>query len=191
MNHASTGNEKGRSYDGDYMKVGEQGERIVMEWLESRPNVLSITDFRNIRQIQEADVDVGVRLYTGQICLAEIKTDTYLGKSGNILNEVLRINHYSEHEFAGYLGWTLRSPAQWLLYYAPNREIDGIKKPAIYKAKFADVRLILQRFTKENDVRFTTVRTDSGKTTYNILVPESEYEGILAIHELRKEDGNE
>lgn len=179
MNHAKTGNEKHRSYGGDYMEIGKKGEQVVMRWLESRPNVLGITDFRDIRQIQEADVDVGVRLYTGQICLAEIKTDTYLGVSGNVLNEVLRINHYSDHEFAGYLGWTLRSPAQWLLYYAPNR-----KPPAVYKATFAGVRLVLQRFTKDNIVSIQNIRTDSGKTTYNILVPEPEYQGVFTIHEI-------
>jgi hypothetical protein len=181
MNHVQTGTGKNRSYGGDYMAVGKEGERVVIQWLESRPNVLGVSDFRDVRQIQEADVDIGVRLYTGQVCLAEIKTDTYLGTSGNILNEVLRINHYSDHDVAGYLGWTWRSPAKWLIYYAPNRT-----PPAIYKATFADVRLVLQRVSKENDVRFTTVRTDSGKTTYNILVPESEYEGVFKIYELSK-----
>ncbi len=179
MNHATTGNDKRRSYGGDYMEIGKKGEGVVMQWLESRPNVLGVSDFRDIRAIQEADVDVGVRLYTGQVCLAEIKTDTYLGVSKNVLNEVLRINHYSDHEFAGYLGWTLRSPAQWLLYYAPNR-----KPPAIYKAKFAEVRLVLQRFTKDNIVFVQNIRTDSGKTTYNILVPESEYQGVFTVHEV-------
>ncbi len=179
MKHATTGTKKQRSYGGDYMKIGKDGEEIVMRWLKSRPNVLGITDFRDIRQVHEADIDVGVRLYTGQVCLAEIKTDTYLGVTDNVLNEVLRINHYSEHEFAGYLGWTLRSPAQWLLYYAPNR-----KPPAIYKAKFADVRLVLQRFTKDNTVAFQTTRTDSGKTTYNVLIPETEYEGVFSICDL-------
>ena len=179
MNHVATGNNKQRSYDGDYMKVGKNGEKVVIDWLQSRPNVLGVTDFRDVRQIQEADVDVGVRLYTGQICLAEIKTDTYLGKSGNILNEVLRINHYANHDFAGYLGWTFRSPAKWLLYYAPNR-----KPKAIYKAMFADVRLVLQRYTKEHDVGFITTRTDSGKTTYNVLIPESEYEGVFSVFAL-------
>ena len=179
MNHATTGTNKNRDYNGDYMAIGKQGEKIVMEWLKSRPNVLGVTDFRDIREVHEADIDVGVRLYTGQICLAEIKTDTYLGKSGNILNEVLRINHYSKSQYAGYLGWTLRSPAQWLLYYAPNS-----RPPTIYKAAFSDIRLVLQRFTKDNDVPFQTIRTDTGKTTYNVLIPESEYTGVFTCHKV-------
>lgn len=179
INHAQTGTKKPRSYSGDYMDIGKQGEKVVIEWVKERPNVLGITDYREIREVHEADVDVGVRLYSGQICLAEIKTDTHLGISGNILNEVLRINHYAEHQYAGYLGWTLRSPAEWLLYYAPNRN-----RPAIYKAKFSDIRLVLQRFTKENDIQFQITRTDEIKTTYNFLIPESEYDGIFAIIEL-------
>ena len=88
-------------------------------------------------------VDCGVKLYTGQICLAEIKTDTNLGVSGNVLCEVLRINHHSDSKYAGYLGWTFRSPAQFLLYYAPNR-----KPPAIYKGEFYYVRKVIQDYTK-------------------------------------------
>ncbi|KKL75859.1 hypothetical protein LCGC14_2050700 [marine sediment metagenome] len=181
MNHATTGQDKHRSYNGDYMETGKTGEKVVIDWLQSRPNILGVTDFRDIRRIHEADVDVGVRLYTGQVCLAEIKTDTYLGCSGNILNEVLRINHYAPHEHAGYLGWTLRSPARWLLYYAPNK----VPK-AIYKAEFSQVRLVLQRFTREmrKKLKFQITATDAGKTTYNILIPESEYEGVFSIIEL-------
>ena len=179
MNHAITGNNKKRSYDGDYMTIGKQGEEIVIKWLKSKPNILGITDFRDIREIHEADVDVGVRLYTGRICLAEIKTDTYLGCTGNVLNEVLRINHYSEHQYAGYLGWMLRSPAEWLLYYAPN-----CQPPTIYKAKFSEMRLVLQRYTKENDTSFQITRTDAGKTTYNILIPETEYGNVFQCHKV-------
>jgi len=180
MNHATTGDNKAKSYDGDYMDVGKEGERIVMDWLRGRPNILGVTDFREIREIQEADVDVGVRLYTGQICLAEIKTDTYLGVSGNILNELLRINHRAEPKFAGYLGWTLRSPAEWLLYYAPNRN-----PPAIYQGRFFDIRRVVQEYTKKHDVKFTTIRTDTNKTTYAILIPEEEYGGVFKIHETK------
>ncbi len=178
IEHAETGNKKQRSYRGDYMDIGKCGEKVVMEWLKARPNVLGIEDFRQIRQVHEADIDVGVRLYTGQVCLAEIKTDTHLGKSPNVLVEVLRINHYAKHQYAGYLGWAFRSPAQWLLFYAPNRK-EG---PTIYKATFESYRLVIQKFTKDNDVEFTTVRTDSSKTTYNILIPYEEYfEGVFDI----------
>jgi len=185
MPHAQTGVHKIRSYNGEYMVIGRAGENIVIDWLKNNPKVVGITDFREIRAIQEADVDVGIALYSGGICLAEIKTDTHLGTPGrcgtcNILNEVLRINHHSPPECAGYLGWTLRSPAQWLLYYAPNR-----KPEAIYKGRFAAIRRVLQSYTKSHDVnkegRFDRVRTNGQKTTYNILIPESEYTGIFEI----------
>lgn len=179
MNHATTGSDKGRSYSGDYMAVGKVGEDVVIKWLKIKPQVLGVTDFRSIREVHEADVDVGVRLYTGQVCLAEIKTDTYLGKSGNIITEVLRINHYSDHKYAGYLGWSFRSPAEHLLFYAPN-----CTPPSIYKTTFKKYRSVAQLHTKENDTDFMTIRTDSGKTTYNILIPEAEYDGIFTIYPL-------
>jgi len=177
MNHAPTGANKNRSYSGDYMNIGKQGEAIVIAWLEKNPHILGVSDFRDIRQIQEADVDVGIRLYTGQVCLAEIKTDTHLGVSNNIIAEVLRINHYSDHRYAGYLGWSFRSPAEFLLFYAPNRN-----PPAIYKTTFKKYRSVIQLYTKENPVKFLEIRTDSGKTTYNILIPEDKFDGLFQIH---------
>lgn len=179
IEQATTGKDKPRSYNGDYMEIGKEGEKIVIEWLKSRPNVLNLTDYREIREIHEADIDVGVKLYTGQICLAEIKTDTHLGISGNILNEVLRINHNSKPRYAGYLGWTLRSPAEFLLYYAPNRII-----PAIYKGRFAEMRNVLQKYTQENKVQFQVTRTNKTKTTYNLLIPEKEYLNVFTVYEL-------
>lgn len=179
MNHAETGTSKARSYNGDYMDIGKQGEEIVIAWLEKRPEILDITDFRDIRAVHEADVDVGLRLYKGPVCLVEIKTDTHLGKSPNVLTEVLRINHYANSKYAGYLGWSLRSPAEHLLFYAPNR-----KPPAIYRTTFARYRGVLQLYSKTEEVTFTTVRTDETKTTYNILIPMVEYEGIFTVYEL-------
>jgi hypothetical protein len=170
---------KTKSYNGDYMDIGKQGEQKVIEWLKARPSVLGISDFRDIRVIHEADIDIGIRLYKGNICLAEIKTDTYLGTTGNVLNEILRINHYANHQYAGYLGWTLRSPAEWLFYYAPNRKI-----PAIYIGRFSDIRLVLQRWTKNTEHSVVITRTDEIKTTYNILIPECEYDSVFSINEI-------
>jgi len=183
IEHAKTGRNKPKSYNGDYMEIGKLGENIVIKFIEEQPKVLGIIDFRNIRAVHEVDIDIAIRLYRGQICLAEIKTDTWLGESGNVLNEVLRINHYSNSDYAGYLGWTLRSPAEWLIYYAPNRT-----KPAIYIAKFKDMRAILQDYTRgEHEINI--VRTDKNKTTYNILIPEQEYldQNIFKIYELKTE----
>lgn len=182
IEHAQTGTSKKRSYNGDYMEIARNGEKTVIEWVKARPNVLDIEDLRDVRQVHEADIDIGVRLYMGQVCLAEIKTDTYLGESGNVLNEVLRINHTTKHQYAGYLGWTLRSPARWLLFYAPNNKSG----PVIYKATFADVRFVLQKYTKKHKVYFQTTRTDEIKTTYNILIPEEEYENVFEIYKLKK-----
>ncbi len=177
MNHATTGAEKARSYNGDYMRIGKLGEVICMEWLEKHPSICEIIDFRNIRTIHECDIDCGVKLYTGNICLVEIKTDTYLGVTGNILCEVLRINHTCESAFAGYLGWMLRSPAKYLLYYAPNRQ-----PPAIYKGEFSLIRRVIQDYTRKQNPRIDIVRTDNLKTTINFLIPETEFENVFSIH---------
>lgn len=190
INHASTGEHKTKSYNGDYMEIGKLGEEIVIEFLKKRPNVLGIIDLRDIRVVHEIDVDIAIRLYQGQICLAEIKTDTYLGQIGykrrkNVINEVWRINHNSLPKYAGYLGWIFRSPAEFLIYYAPNCIIRNHLKPAIYIATFDNMRKILQNYTKGKH-EITVVQTDEGKTTYNILIPEQEYldQNIFKIYDL-------
>jgi hypothetical protein len=179
MNHAMTGIEKARSYNGDYMRIGKAGETVCLNWLRQHPGVCDIIDFRAVRAVHECDIDCGVKLYTGNICLVEIKTDTYLGVTGNILCEVLRINHTCEPNFAGYLGWMLRSPAKYLLYYAPNRIPS-----AIYKAEFALIRRVIQDYTQKNNPRIDIVRTDNIKTTFNLLIPALEFNSIFEIYDI-------
>jgi hypothetical protein len=185
MNSAEVGQHKARSYAGDYMDIGKQGEKVVMEWLACNPAICGIIDFRNIRKVDECDIDCGVKLYTGQVCLAEIKTDTHLGtKRRNVLCEVLRINHHCSSEFTGYLGWTLRSPAKILLCYAPNWEDPNthIISPKIYRGTFSAIRKTIQRCTKSKPIKqFLEVRTDAQKTTYNLLIPECEFTNVFTI----------
>lgn len=186
FDHVQTGAEKPRSYDGDYMAIGKEGERIIIEWLKTNPEVMGIEDFRDIREVHDSDIDIGIRLWRGNICLSELKTDTWLGTKGqngrqNVLNELLRINHHCQHQFAGYLGWTLRSPAQFLFMYAPNR----LPKPAIYRAEFSRMRAVLQRLACAGTLpKLQEIRTDIGKTTYVVLVPEEEYNDVFKIYEL-------
>ena len=180
MNHVLTGNDKPRSYNGDYMKTGKKGEEVALAWLKNNPEIMGVIDFRNIREVHEADVDAGIRLYAGPVLLVEIKTDTYLGNTGNVLYEVLRINHHCPHQYAGYLGWSLRSPAQYLIFYAPNRK-DG---PALYKTTFEAYRKALQKYTQNHDLSVLTVHTDDQKTTYNVLVPELDVGNIFEVYEV-------
>lgn len=172
--HVPTGATKERSYDGDYMKLGKEGERIVLNFLQRRPQVVGVEDFRDLRVMREADVDCAIKTRDGRISLAEIKSDSWLGISTNILCEVMRINHTCRPEMAGYLGWAFRSPAQWLLYYAPAAR-------QIWQIKFDALRQVIQQYSQRErkNLRFDIVATDSLKTTFNLLIPENEFVGKL------------
>ena len=109
-----------RSYNGALMSRGKEAENIVIEFIKNRPDVLGISDWRELRQVQEADVDIAIKTRDGRTILAEIKSDSYLGISQNVLFEVLRINHTCQPDFSLTLGWSGRTPAKYILYYAPN-----------------------------------------------------------------------
>lgn len=160
-----------RSYNGHYMDVGRNAEELVMSWLSKFPKVIGVEDLRSLRQMREADVDVSVSLYDGRVALAEIKSDYHLGVSGNVLFEILRLNHTCETSRACTLGWSARSPATWVLFYAPQ-----VKR--IYRIAFSEYRSGLQAYTKEKDPKVIITRTDNIKTTVNILIPEHYINGM-------------
>lgn len=157
---------KQRSYDDDYMTAGKIAEEKIIAWLRERPEVIGIEDFRNIRAVHEADIDLGVKLMDGTVTLAELKSDWHMGKSGNVLFEILRINHRGPNDKVVTLGWSGRSPAIWLLIYAPQLD-------AIYRCKFEQLRSACQRYTYEarEKTRIDWVNTDNIKSTINILIP--------------------
>jgi len=180
MSIVKTGSNKQRSYDGDYMAFGKMGEEVVLNWLRLRPHVLEVDDFRELRPMQQADVDCGIYNRDGHVLLAEIKTDRHLGITPNMLFETMRINHTSHTDHAGKLGWSLRSPAQWLLYYAPTVQ-------CIYQLRMSDFRLSFQQFTnkKRGNLKFNIVETDEIKTTVNVLIPFKDYiKQYTTIYEL-------
>jgi hypothetical protein len=180
MLEVNTGKHKQRSYNGDYMAFGKMGEEKVLDWLRKRPQVLEVDDFRSLRSMQKADVDCGIYNAAGQVLLAEIKTCRHLGITPNILFETLRINHTSHTDFAGGLGWSLRSPAQWLLYYAPSVE-------CIYQIRMSDFRKSFQTYTKEQrgNLKFNVVETDRIKSTVNTLIPYEKYtQQYTTVHTL-------
>lgn len=176
----TTGRQKERSYNGDYMKLGREGESAVLRFLKQRPQVVGVADFRDLRVIQEADIDFAVSTRDGRVTLAEVKADSWLGTSGNLLCEVMRINHTCVPDRAGYLGWAFRSPAKWLLYYAPP------SKNQIWQISFDDLRRGLQNYTREQRAQSNVkiVETDSIKTTFNILVPEKYFVDKIRIFSL-------
>lgn len=155
-----------RNYDGHYMDVGKNAEKVVMEWLSNNPYVIGVNDLRSLREMREADVDCSLQLSDGRVVLAEIKSDYHLGVSGNVLFEMLRINHTSPPDRAVTLGWSGRSPAKWLLFYAPQSD-------SLYKCEFTELRRAFQKYTSESrkNTRIDYVVTDAIKSTVNALIP--------------------
>ena len=161
-----TGANKPRSYSGDYMKVAREAEEIVMEFLKHSPNVIDIEDWRELRAVHEADVDCAIKTADGIVTLAEIKSDVHLGISGNVLFEILRINHTCIPERACTLGWSGRSPATFFIYYAPS-----VGK--IYVCRANALRKAFQEYTHRvrDGVKTIWVNTDQIKSTLNVLIP--------------------
>jgi hypothetical protein len=176
-----TGAFKPRSYSGDYMKAGLAGQSIVLDLLKRRPEILGVIDWSDLEAVQPADIDCAIRTKSGHVILAEIKSDSYLGKTGNVLFEVLRINHTCDPEFSMGLGWTARTPAKYIFYYAPS-----VNK--VYKFNTIGLRQSMQRYTREKrkSTRLDIVETDSIKTTINILIPIEYCKGAYEIYDIQQ-----
>jgi len=175
----TTGADKQRSYNGDYMAAGKYAEAICLEFVKRSPSVLAIEDTRNLRVLREADVDCVMHLYDGRCHLAEFKSDAHLGVTGNVLFEVLRVNHTAPPEKSCVLGWSARSPAKFLLYFAPE-------KRCIYLCTFDGLRGAFQRYTRDQRkrTRLDWVNTDSIKSTVNVLIPWGYCEEVFTVHDV-------
>lgn len=158
--------ERERSYNGGYMDAGRAAEEKVLPWLARCPWVIGVEDFRALRVMRDADVDCGIKIIDGRIVLAEIKSDRHLGNSGNFLFEFLRINHTAPPDKAVVLGWSARTPARQILYFAPSFNI-------VHSIEADEFRRALQEYTKQarKSTRIDYVPTDAIKSTLSILIP--------------------
>lgn len=174
-----TGRFKPKSYSGDYMRAGELAEKIVRDWLLEHPEVVGVVDVSQLREIQRIDTDIIVKLNDGTHPLAEIKWDRHLGVSGKVLLEVLRFNHKAPQEAAGVLGWTLRTEARWILYFAPALA-------CVYQFKTAELRRCLQAYTdsRRAETEFIWVDTDRVKSTLCVLLPEADCGSAYQVHDV-------
>lgn len=179
MKPVAVGQNNARSYDGALMERGKEAENIVIEFLKKRPEVVGVSDWRQLRETREADVDVAIKTIDGRITLAEIKSDSYLGVSGNVLFEVLRINHTCQTDYALTLGWSGRTPAKYILFFAPN-----INK--IYRFDTELFRKAFQKYTQKQrkHMQISIVETDAIKTTINVLIPISQCFGAYTVYDL-------
>lgn len=167
FNMAITGADKQRSYTGDYMHEGVVAQNIVLEFLRKRPDVIGVEDMSSLKIMQDADVDCMIKTRDGLVTLAEIKSDRHIGISGNVLFEVLRINHTANQDHCLTLGWSARTPAKFLIYYSPDLH-------KIFIISSNDLRSAMQKYTLENrkHTNISYVETDAIKSTINILIPQ-------------------
>jgi len=171
-----------RSYNGHYMTAGKKAEEIVLRWLIERPNVVDLDDLRSLRPLQKVDVDSAIYTTDGHVAFLEIKSDWHLGVSGNVLVELARINHTAVPNKSLVLGWSVRSPAEWLAMYAPQRN-------EIWITRFASYRRAFQTYTwnAREATRLRWVNTDDIKSTLNAILPESAFSSCF--HKFALEEG--
>ena len=89
--------------------VGDYGEKIIKEYLQSNPRIVEVEDVSNIPRYQNRDIDLIVQFDDGRAAAIEIKTDTYT--SGNIFFETMS---NVEHNVVGCM---YKTKADYLFYY--------------------------------------------------------------------------
>lgn len=170
----------GRSYDGAMMAKGKEGENIVWRWLQDHPSVIGVDDFRDLRAMQRADVDFGIYYTDGTVALAEIKSDRWLCMGGNVTFEFMRIYHTARPDKACILGWTARTPAEFVMFYASKEE-------HVYVFTSTALRRVMQKFTQNRRPQLSEwlsalprmnmnwISTDATKSTLCFFIPLSEF----------------
>lgn len=94
------------------LKVGEVGEERILDYLQKSATVDKILDVRDNKMYQNIDVDLVVKMKTGDELKIEIKTDTY--RSGNIYYETMSAVE------TGSIGGFEKTEADYLFYYFIN-----------------------------------------------------------------------
>lgn len=176
----ATGAGKVESYSGDYKAVGKRGEAVVLNWLRGRPNVAEVVDLRTDWHWREVDVDARILWDSGKEDLAEIKTDNHARIGGNVLIEILRLNHRTDAlGRAAETGWSLRSPASWLFVYCPAPN-------CILYARMGRLREWFQTWSYGHldTMKQKWIRTDCHKSTLIVLVPWAECGHLLSVVKL-------
>lgn len=167
------------SYDGGYMAVGKHAENIVINWLTSQSWCQSLQDVRDDAQMRHDDVDVIVipsdepvstelrlLIRNHDPLRVEIKSDKYLGVSNNMLFETYRIWHDSKPGQAMTLGWSARSTAHIIVWYAASVH-------SLYIIRLDDLQRAFQDYTRNarRGVKSRFIATDATKTTHNVYIP--------------------
>ena len=166
-----------KTYSGELMKKGRVGESAVMRWLEALRKQNKLRDFIDVREYrinQRLDTDFVIEYVDGKLELAEVKTDSYLATSKNYIFELHRINHFVSPDRVFYLGWAFRSPAKYLFFYDPGNK-------NIHRFLFTDIRSKIGTYVDKARPTLRPVPTDKQKTTYNILIPKTEFRNLVKV----------
>jgi hypothetical protein len=154
-----------RSYSGGYMDAGKVGEAIFLKFLRADPDTACVLDVRSDKHWQDCDVDFRVRRGTGEWWSVEGKYDRHLDKTGNVLFELFRVNHTAPQQRLYVVGWSVRSAAEHLLFYAPSTH-------TIHSIRMLQYRLACANAVRQGKCRCDLVPTDEKKTTINAYFPQ-------------------
>lgn len=112
------------------LKVGERGEAVILDYLEKSPNIKKIIDVRDSKIYQEVDVDLIVKMNTGNELKIEVKTDTYT--SGNIYYETV------SSEETDSIGCFEKTQADYIFYFFMNLNTLYILEVDAYRNWFKE-----------------------------------------------------
>ena len=98
--------------------VGRVGEEVFEAWAVRQAGVEAVRDVRDDPVYQRDEVDYIVTRTVKPDLRVEVKTETKLDVSGNILIELVRINHSGQHQYV-LEGWPWRTVSDVVVYYAP------------------------------------------------------------------------
>lgn len=157
--------ERERSYSGGYMRVGRTGEAAGLLHLNSLPNIETVEDLRDDLDYQARDIDARFKLRGGIPHTIEFKTDNHLDASGRWLFELYRINLTAAPEHSFVPSWSVRSEAEWLMFYAPvTRRLHFIT--------MEEYRQAFKEAIAAGQCQFGLVQTDRIKRTLNAYFAE-------------------
>jgi hypothetical protein len=139
-----------RSYSGGYMKVGRMGEDVA---------------FAVLKDYRARGVDAILKMRgSDRFLMVEVKTDNHLDVSGRWLFELYRIYLTVPNANAMIEGWSIRSEAEWLIFYAPaTRRLHFIKMEEYRRAHI--------EAAASGKCHYSLVATDRIKRTLNAYFP--------------------
>jgi hypothetical protein len=154
-----------RSYSGGYMAAARVAEEIVFVWLRQQKWILAARDARDDLESRANDIDFWIETDDKRSLSIEVKSDAHLDVSGRWLFELHRINLTASSEYWFVQGWSIRSQADVLAFYAPSSGKLHFIKTVEYRQAFLEA-------VAARDCQFGMVPTDQIKRTLNAYFPE-------------------